>query len=326
MALAELRHNSRTGKWEAVYQETVLIRSNTKEYVVAKIESGQCNKAKNLGVDGFVNAETMEPLSQAATQERHRVSVNDRFNFYENFIEMTLSQTIHSLIVTGEGGLGKTHTLKEKLNEHNLTDVRSYPEAVKLALEELYAEEGGMNTMPGDYIFIKGHSTAKALYRALYENNGKLIIFDDCDRVLKDDNAIGILKGALDSYDDRLICWNAEMKLDDNLPKAFEFEGQVIFLSNMNQYQMDQALKSRSMRVDISMTPSEKIERMGAILETLDLGVTVTKKQRKEALEFLDKHKNEATDLNIRTLKNVLSIVASFPNDWEAQALYTLTA
>ena len=36
---------------------------------------------------------------------------------------------------------------------------------------------------------VKGYSTAKGLYRTLFENNGMVIIFDDCDSILKDDVA-----------------------------------------------------------------------------------------------------------------------------------------
>jgi hypothetical protein len=54
---------------------------------------------------------------------------------------------------------------------------------------------------------IKGFSTAKNMFRTLYENNGSTIIFDDCDSILKDAIAINILKAALDSYDKRVITW-----------------------------------------------------------------------------------------------------------------------
>ena len=48
------------------------------------------------------------------------------------------------------------------------------------------------------------------MYRTLFENNKSIIVFDDCDAVLKDPVALNLLKGALDSYGKRIMSWNAD--------------------------------------------------------------------------------------------------------------------
>ena len=106
---------------------------------------------------------------------------------------------------------------------------------------------------PRDYAVIKGFSTPKAMYRALFENQDKLVIFDDCDSILKDLTALNILKADLDSYGKRTISWLTERESED-LPTSFEFKGQVLFISNLPLDRMNSAIMSRAFTVDVSMT------------------------------------------------------------------------
>jgi hypothetical protein len=178
----------------------------------------------------------------------------------------------------------------------------------------------------GDYKIIKGYSTPKALYATLYENRNKLVIFDDCDSVLRDPASLNILKGALDSYDRRTISWLSKGFIDDGLPSSFDFEGQVIFISNLSADKIDQAVKSRSICIDLSMSVDDKIERMQSILKDIlpefDMGI------KKAALEFLDEHKYEAKELNMRTLQKVTKVAFTYGIDnpeWKLAAKYLLT-
>jgi hypothetical protein len=200
-----------------------------------------------------------------------------------------------SLIVTGEGGLGKTHTVTETIKELNLDD--------------------------NDWVTFKGYSTARGLYNTLFDHNGKLIVFDDCDSVLEDKVALNILKSALDSYETRQITWMAKMTKSDEYPNQFNFTGRVIFISNKDRSKIDGAILSRSLTVDLSMSPQEKIERMSfilpRILPTVPLDVKV------DALNFLDQNKDSA-QLNLRTLIMVSKIRRQFPDSWQDLATYMI--
>ena len=134
------------------------------------------------------------------------------------------------------------------------------------------------------FTMVKGYSTAKGLYRTLFENNKSIIVFDDCDAVLKDPVALNLLKGALDSYGKRIISWNADMR-DDDLPRSFNFEGRVIFISNMTQDSIDQAIRSRSMLIDLSMTADQKIERMETIAKSDSFLPEYDKNIKQDALD-----------------------------------------
>lgn len=221
-------------------------------------------------------------------------NVNQRFDFTEKLAIMVAKGSTPSLVVTGEGGLGKTHSVLQAVNS---------------VLEE------------EDYVVQKGYSTPKGLYNFLYDNNGKLIIFDDCDSVLEKPVSLNILKGALDSYDKRIISWESAAR-GDEYPNKFEFTGKVIFISNKKRDSIDQAVCSRSFVVDLSMSPAEKIERMETVLNKICPEIPYEKK--KDALDLLNKHKDTIKDLNFRTLIKVSKIRSTFDSDWENLATYAM--
>ena len=208
---------------------------------------------------------------------------------------MVVMGSTPSLIVTGEGGLGKTHTVTETIKELNLDD--------------------------NDWVTFKGYSTARGLYNTLFDHNGKLIVFDDCDSVLEDKVALNILKSALDSYETRQITWMAKMTKSDEYPNQFNFTGRVIFISNKDRSKIDGAILSRSLTVDLSMTPQEKIERMSFILPRILPIVPLDVKV--DALNFLDQNKDSA-QLNLRTLIMVSKIRRQFPDTWQDLATYMI--
>ena len=172
-------------------------------------------------------------------------------------------------------------------------------------------------------MFIKGYSTARGLYNTLYDNNGKLIVFDDCDSVLEDRVALNILKSALDSYEKRTISWSARMNKADVYPQSFDFTGRIIFISNKDKSKIDGAILSRSLTVDLSMTPDEKIERMEYILPNIlpDYELVV----KKDALKFLSENK-ESDNLNLRTLIMVSKIRHSYKNTWQDLSNYMINS
>ena len=222
-------------------------------------------------------------------------NINQRFNFLQDLTSMVISGSTPSLLVLGEGGLGKTHTVTETIKELNLDD--------------------------NDWVTFKGYSTARGLYNTLFDHNGKLIVFDDCDSVLEDKVALNILKSALDSYETRQITWMAKMTKSDEYPSQFNFTGRIIFISNKDRSKIDGAILSRSLTVDLSMTPQEKIERMSFILTRILPQFPIDVKA--DALNFLDQNKDSA-QLNLRTLIMVSKIRRQFPDTWQDLATYMI--
>ena len=224
-------------------------------------------------------------------------SINERFNLLTDLAKMVIYDVTPSLIVTGEGGLGKTYQIKEVIDVTGLQD--------------------------HEYVFFKGYSTARGLYNTLYDNNDKLIIFDDCDSVLEDKVAVNILKSALDSYDTRTISWMARMNKNDEYPQHFNFTGRIIFISNKSKDSIDGAILSRSLTVDLTMTPDEKIERMTTILP--NILPEYNDEVKAEALNFLNENK-EGSNINMRTLIMVIKMANSNPDTWKSMASYMLNS
>jgi hypothetical protein len=210
---------------------------------------------------------------------------------------MVIYDVTPSLIIVGEGGLGKTHSVAQAIDVTGLQGC--------------------------EYIFIKGYSTARGLYNTLYDNSDKLIIFDDCDSVLEDKVAVNILKSALDSYETRTISWMARMNKNDKYPQQFDFNGRIIFISNKSKTSIDGAILSRSLTVDLTMTPDEKIERMTTILP--NILPEYDDEVKAEALNFLNENK-EGSNINMRTLIMVIKMANSNPDTWKSMASYMLNS
>ena len=77
------------------------------------------------------------------------------------------------ILITGKGGIGKTHSIKTALKEKNMVINR-------------------------DYVWAgSGCSTADAVYKLMYDFNGKMLIFDDSPKLFDGDYRISMWKNAL---------------------------------------------------------------------------------------------------------------------------------
>ena len=319
--IAILSFESRTNKWIATYQGRILASSGNKDYVVNSIREGRCSRAVSVNVtDVNEVGATARNEKTGKIEKVDRFGINERFDFLTDFVNMVADRVSPSLLVTGEGGLGKTYTVNKALKNAGLRE-----------LSEVIAIIGEGDGIPlreqrKMYSIVKGYSTAKGLYRTLYENRNRVIVFDDCDSVLRDPVALNLLKGALDSYDKRVISWNAEnFGGDDDLPRSFTFDGGVIFISNLPIFKIDQAVRSRAICVDLSMNMVQKIERMNAIIVGNDFLPEFDLDVKQQALAFIESMKDNVKELSLRTLISVVK-VASRGGEWRRRAEYLMTA
>jgi hypothetical protein len=256
----------------------------------------------------------VETAVAVATEKQNRYDINTRFGFVEKLVNMVATGVQPSAVITGEGGLGKTYTVTKTLEANGYKDISDLAEF----------QVGSIINTRKCFTTVKGYSTAKGLYRTLFENNKSIIVFDDCDAVLKDPVALNLLKGALDSYGKRIISWNADMK-DDDLPRSFEFTGRVIFISNMDQEKIDQAIRSRSMMIDLSMSLDQKIDRMEFIAKSDEFLPEYDSVIKSDSLALIREIKADCKEISLRTLIAVCKIRAS-NKDYKDLATYMLTA
>jgi hypothetical protein len=296
---AKVVFNQAKARYEGIVNSKVVVSSKHKGYVEKHIN--------NLGL-------VMDTAGVVNTQPKvDEFGINKRFQFVEQMVSMVSKKTIASAIITGQGGLGKTHTVLKSLKEQGLIDTT-----------DLSAfEDGARISTSKSFRVIKGFSTAKGLYRTLFEGNGQVLVFDDCDSVLRDPVALNLLKGALDSYGDRWISWNADMK-DEDLPRTFKFTGSIVFISNMDLDRVDQAVRSRAMCVDLSMTQDQKVERMQVLINDKDFLTEYEFVHKQDALAFISSISSQINNLSLRSLIATTKIRAE-GGDWKNLAKYVLT-
>ena len=296
-----VKFNKQKNRFEGFVDGKMVTRSKHEQYVKNTLSSMGLQVEEATGV---VN-------NQPKIDE---FGINKRFEFVQQMVTMVGKKTIASAIITGQGGLGKTHTVLKSLKAQGLIDTTDLA-----AFEEGYKFNSSKS-----YRVVKGYSTAKGLYRTLFEGNGQVLVFDDCDSVLKDPVALNLLKGALDSYGERWISWNADMK-DEDLPRSFKFTGSIVFISNMDADRIDQAVKTRAMCVDLSMTQMQKLERMEVIMKEDEFLPEYSMGFKQDALNLLKEVAHTVDNLSLRSLIAVTKIRAENQN-WKDLARYIVSA
>ena len=276
--------------------------------------NGKTVKRTNLKHLEYVLRKSLQTESVAAPAvQESKFTINQRFGFLSDMIVMLAKGDQPSVVVTGPGGLGKSHTVTTALRNAGLKD-----------LSVLDEYEVGAPVPKNAFIVIKGYSTPKGLYRTLFENRHSVIVFDDCDSVLKDAVSLNLLKGALDSYSKRIISWRADIK-DEDLPTSFEFKGRVVFISNMSSNQLDQAIISRSMSVDVTMTKEQKVERMRHLVSEKSFMPDFDMVCKNDALNLIASLVDSVKELSLRTSIQVTKIRKSNPNgNWKDLATYAI--
>jgi hypothetical protein len=338
--VAELVQNKATGKYEGKYNGQVLASSFSASYVMESIKSGRCNKAKRMGITDIVDKTGGIAFTPVAAAVQHatgevagetpsiaatRFPINKRFELLEFYTEMVAKREQPSLLVTGPGGLGKTYSVLAKLQELGILNSGDCGEVIP---PDGDGKNGTLKPSESKkyYTIIKGYSTPKGLYRTLFENQNRLVIFDDCDSVLRDPTALNLLKGALDSYEKRVISWHSESIRDDGLPSSFNFSGSVIFISNYPMHKIDQAVKTRAIPVDLTMSNEQKIERMEVIVQNEQFLPSYAPELKQKALELLRRLASEVpqAEINFRSLITCTRIAATGKKDWEMAAEYAV--
>lgn len=255
------------------------------EDVLFPIEDGSLLKGTIMK---FIRSEKLVRIEESETGDRYKCpleslekilhnDINWRFKYYEDLATLTIFKELKSIFVAGEGGIGKTYTVRQILESEEFKEDK-------------------------DYVYVKGHVSAYALYQVLEENSHKPFIFDDCDGILKDPIALNILKGVIDSYSVRRVKWLTNSGVKTRVTRSFEFTGSIIFLSNLTVEQVPQPIVSRTTMVDVSMDSTEKMKRMRHIVNHMPEMEHISMEDREKLLTILNSYKLLVKDFNLRSL------------------------
>lgn len=259
-------------------------------------------------------------------------TIDEKFDMMEDFIAMTIRGSSKGMLITGKGGIGKTYTVLEMLKRMGKTDymkLRADAGVTEIDPEEddeadIEAKVHSLAELGagGDYVVFKGYASPAALYRLLYEHKNRIIVFDDCDSILKKEDSVNVLKGALDTYEERWVSWNTNASVSD-LPPCFKFEGQVIIISNSEMNAIDEAVRTRCFNIDVSMSPEQRVYRMRTVLEHVMPEVDMEFKE--DALQLMIDHIDVAVNISFRSLMNVIKIrIEPGLKNWKHNAVYSL--
>lgn len=196
-----------------------------------------------------------------------------RFEHIGTLVDMVATKVSPSAMITGLSGIGKTFLVRKHLQSNGLKE----------------------NV---DYFTVMGHSSPMGLYQTLYDHRDQVVVFDDCDSVFKDASAVNLLKSALDSYDVRKVSWQSS-RMPENYESQFEFEGQIIFVSNLLADQIDEAIKSRTFVVDLQMSRPEICEYLWTLVGTMEPNLDIQAKT--EVLKELELRASMFEQFNLRT-------------------------
>jgi hypothetical protein len=233
--------------------------------------------------------------------------LRDRYASFDRMATRLVSGEIPSLIVSGPPGLGKSHTIREKLA-----------------------------TMPDvEHDVISGSISAVGLFIALWNmREGGVVVLDDADDAFRDETCLNILKAALDSSPRRMISWRkrAQWLEDEGIDSTFEFAGQVVFLTNVdfeaaiasgrrdsNHYA---ALLDRSMYLSLTIrTRRDYIVRIRQVCEgkdgMLQKDMGLTKDQANEVLDYMEDNQTRFYNLSLRLVRQVAMCLKADPENWK---------
>jgi hypothetical protein len=163
---------------------------------------------------------------------------------------------------------------KMKMGYSHLCFVRGRPGIGKSFQIEECLKAQGMR-----YVEVSGNVSEAYLYRVLFEHNRKTIWFKDVVRLLRGLRSIDLLKSACETGRKRIIQNLNYCDKQQDLPKQFEFKGDLIFdfnsLTGLKFKEDFEALTTRGDFIDLVFSRQDICDIMRAICETdIDREVT----------------------------------------------------
>lgn len=253
------------------------------------------------------------------TDEQAMDRIKDRFAILDEMSKACINGDIRSMIVTGPPGVGKSFGVTTQMQKASLFD--------QVVGRKLRFE------------IVKGTMSAIGLFALLYKysDSKNVLVFDDCD-IWEDQDAVNILKGALDSGKTRRISYNKDSRLlrEEGVPNTFDFHGSIIFITNKTfdnkratkiQPHLD-ALQSRSHFLDLTInTERDKMLRIKQVHRDADPGLFVDygfdKVQEDMVLDFMWDNHTKLREISLRMTLKIADLVKISPTNWQNLARAT---
>lgn len=225
------------------------------------------------------------------------------FAVYDNlqkYIQFIVDKKANALIICGPPGMSKTYTVRRTLH---------------------FADKKPMR----DYSIEKGATLGLlATYSLLYKNRKRLLILDDFDTPLTNNDIVNLLKSVTDTYSKRILSLPREKVLGTldkgeqtiGVPEKFEFDGQIIIITNLRQNQIDKALLSRAPAFEVNYNTEEILQSTKNMLKYINPSIDMNLKE--EAYNYIlklyrsDKH----ITVTFRSVKSSIDARVGNPMGW----------
>jgi hypothetical protein len=255
--------------------------------------------------------------SKVETEEEIETRINERFFVLDEFTNFAVQGEVRSLIISGPAGLGKSYTVEKVLKN--------------------WDSSGDNHTV------VKGYVKATGLYRLLYQHRfrGQILVFDDADTIFFDDTSLNMLKAVCDTNDTRRVSYMSEYVMIDGdsseiLPKSFEFNGTIIFITNLDFDAMIeknhkltphlQAMVSRSHYIDCGMkSKRDYIVRIKQVMKDgllTDKGLSYN--EQFDVMKFIEDNQDNLRELSLRMALKIGS-VRKMNNNGKWQSIARIT-
>ena len=240
--------------------------------------------------------------------------IKDDLIINDDMMDLVVEGVYKSALVYGGAGMGKTHLMVSTMARHGIE-------------------------LGKDWLFGRCQTSPIIFYQMLWSMRkaGQFVVVDDSDALLRDEDGINLLKGAMDTKY-RTVAWNTKSNvkaLDGSIiPKSFEFHGSVIVCTNISygdkqttkMSQHFSAIRSRT-REHI-MDYSDKDDQYAYIAHlVLDLcyldhdpDTKLTHQQKVDMLRYIMANRSLFHRLDARYPDTIARLMVARPGNWEAHA------
>jgi hypothetical protein len=269
----------------------------------------------------FISGDTpiVNDVQENETEQQAMNRIAERFGVLDEMSKACIQGDIRAMIVSGPPGVGKSHGVTMQMEKASMFD--------KIAGKRPRFE------------IIKGAISGIGLFATLYKysDSKNVLVFDDCD-VWEDQDALNVLKGALDSGKTRRISWNKDSRIlrEEGVPNTFNFNGSVIFITNLNFNDRRsakikahlEALQSRCHYLDLTINSErDKMLRIKQVNRDADGGLFTdydfTQEQADAIMSFMWDNHNKLREVSLRMALKVADLVKISENNWQNLAKAT---
>lgn len=259
-------------------------------------------------------------MQHIETDEQIITRVRERFEALDDMTNAIAQGNVRAMVVFGAPGVGKSFGVLKVLSKydsfHQLTNETHFKR----------------------YEVVKGTISALGLYAKLYTYSDpkNVLVFDDCD-VWDDEDAVNILKAALDSSERRFIQYNKDSRLlkENGIPFKFEYKGGAILITNVDFDNVRSkkmrshlaALSSRCHHIDLTIdTEREVILRIRQLINDGMLDEhNFAPETVQSILDFIDENRFRLKELSLRTVVKAAELINSFgAENWQRYGKLTL--